>query len=424
LYLNGKVVNREMMSKQTILSLALLGASLGALSGCGGGDGGASNVSLGGTTPTPTPTATATPVAITGVQQTAAVATFDTPWAMTFLPDGRMLVTQRNATGALSVVTTDGLVVPVTGLPDNIGVLDVELSPDYASTGRIFFSYMIRDLSAPRVGRAKDEPTLFPERMAVARARLVLGRSDAQLQTVQVVFQQDPTIVAYVGSGEPGGRLAFSPSGQDLYITSGDRQELDKTFLFSTTNTLGKIIRIHPDGSIPADNPFVGTAGAKGEIWTLGHRNHYGLAFAPDGQLWSSEMGPKGGDELNLVKRGLNYGWPAVSNGDNYDGSSIPDHAPGDGFEAPKVDWTPVIAPSGMIFYSGNVFADWKGDILITGLQSHGIVRVRTAGETAKEVQRVDLGTRIREIEQGPDGALWVLTDGKAGELRKLTPVF
>lgn len=412
------------MGKQGILALALLGVSALALSGCGGSDAGGSNVSIGSPSPSPTPTATPTPKAITGIQQSAAIATFDAPWAMTFLPDGRMLVTQRSATGALSVVTTEGLVVPVTGLPSNIGVLDVELSPDFVSTGRIFFSYMIRDLTAPRVGRAKDEPGLFPERMAVARARLVIGRSDAQLQDLQVVFQQDPTIVTYVGSGEPGGRLAFSPSGQHLYITSGDRQELDKTLLFSTANTLGKIIRIHPDGSIPTDNPFVATVGAKGEIWTLGHRNQYGLAFAPDGRLWSSEMGPKGGDELNLVKTGLNYGWPAVSNGDHYSGDIIPDHAPGDGFEAPKISWTPVIAPSGMIFYSGNVFADWKGDILLTGLQSHGIVRVRVTGETAQEVQRVDLGTRIREIEQGPDGALWILTDGTAGELRKLTPQF
>jgi glucose/arabinose dehydrogenase len=250
------------------------------------------------------------------------------------------------------------------------------------------------------------------------------GTTGPELSNVVTFFRQDPAIVAFDGSGEPGGRMAFSPDGRYLFLTSGDRQELDASFLFDLSNTLGKILRFNRDGSIPADNPFAASATAKKEIWTIGHRNHYGLAFTRDGLLWSSEMGPKGGDELNIVKPGLNYGWPAVSNGDNYVGPPIPDHAPGDGYEAPVISWTPVIAPAGMIVCKGKLFADWSGDILLTGLQSRGIVRVRPMGTTATEVQRLDLGTRVRDIAEAPDGSLWILTDGPSGELRRLSPVF
>jgi glucose/arabinose dehydrogenase len=365
---------------------------------------------------------------VTGVTQSAAVATFDSPFALSFLPDGRMLVTQRSSTysiaDGMSLVTQAGVVTKVAGLPTSIGMLDVKLAPDYASSGMIYFSYMVQDTTAARTGRGAGDATLFPQRVEVARGKLTIVSGQATLSGTQVIFRQNPTIVSLAGSGEPGGRITFSPNGQDLYISSGDRQELDPTFLFATSNNIGKIIRIHPDGSIPTDNPFVSTAGALGEIYTLGHRNPYGLAFAPDGTLWESEMGPMGGDELNVIKPGLNYGWPAVSYGDNYDGSPIPKPAAGDGYEASKLWWTPVIAPTGMIFYSGDVFGDWKGDIILTGLQSQGLVRVRVTNGTAKEMQRISLGARTRDIAQAPDGSLWVITDGATGQLKKLTPVF
>ena len=237
-----------------------------------------------------------------------------------------------------------------------------------------------------------------------------------------VLWRQAPKIVSLPGSGEPGGRMAFSPDGRYLFVTAGIRQEFAPAQ--DLAGTLGKIIRLNADGSVPGDNPFSGKAGALPEIWTLGHRNAYGLAFDASGRLWSSEQGPRGGDEFNAVVAGGNYGWPNVSNGDHYDGGVIPDHTPGDGFLAPAVSWSPVVAPAGMIFYSGSLFAAWRGDAILTGLQSAGIVRVRLNGGAATEVQRVSLGARIREVEQGPDGALWVLEDGPSGgRLLKLTPV-
>jgi glucose/arabinose dehydrogenase len=341
------------------------------------------------------------------------------------LPDGRFLITQRSATGGLNIVTQDGAITPISGLPTNIGVLDVELAPDFTTSHMIYFSYMVRDTSEPRVGRAKDDLTTFPERMMVARATLAEASGAASLSGVSEIFRQVPTICTFPGSGEPGGRIAFSPDGQKVFITSGDRQELDSTFLFSLDNNLGKTVRLNLDGSIPSDNPYVGTAGARGEIWTLGHRNQYGLIFIPDGRLIESEMGPNGGDELNVILPAKNYGWPAVSYGDNYGtGGPLPKPAPGDGFEPSPLTWTPVIAPAGMLLYKGDQFPNWKGDLLLTGLASKALVRVHIDGATATEVQRINVGARTRDIVEGPGGALWIITDGTAGELRKITPVF
>jgi glucose/arabinose dehydrogenase len=348
----------------------------------------------------------------------------DHPWALKVLPDGRILVTQRTAPGALSIVTPAGAVTAVTGLPGNVGMLDIELAPDFAASNVIYFSFMVRDLSALRIGRYESDPCCVPERMVVARARLVEGGSSASLSDLQEIFRQQPTITTYPDSGEPGGRITFSPDGRYVFITSGDRQEYDTRLLQTLANNIGCIVRIFPDGSIPPDNPFVSNAGARSEIWTWGHRNPYGLVFAPDGKLWSSEMGPMGGDELNLILPGRNYGWPVVSNGDFYDGTPIPDHSPGDGFEAPKESWTPVIAPAGMLFYKGDEFADWRGDIIITGLASKSLVRVRLNGTTASEVQRFDMGARTRDIAEGADGSLWIITDGSVGQLRRITPQF
>lgn len=409
--------------------MLLLGASCLALPGCGGG-GGASVTP----TPTPAPTPTPTPRAITGVTATP-VATFTAPWSMTFLPDGQMLVTERPPTpttllnptqsGSLRLVSTTGAVsAPIEGLPLNVGLLDVKLDPDYANNHLIYVSYMERDPSAPRVGRNAANAAVDPAGLALVRGTLRFTSSGAYFDGANTIWRQTPKIVSHPGSGEPGGRIAFSPDRRYLYLTAGDRQELDRNFLFALDNTLGKTIRLYPDGTIPSDNPYAGQAGAKGEIWSLGHRNAYGLAFDSAGALWSNEMGPMGGDEFNRIERGSNYGWPAVSYGDNYGGAPIPKPAAGDGYAMSAYWWTPVIAPADMIFYSGTVFADWRGDAIIAGLQSKGLVRVRTSGTTSTEVQRIDMGARIRAVQQGPDGALWVLEDQPSGRLLKLAPVF
>jgi glucose/arabinose dehydrogenase len=226
--------------------------------------------------------------------------------------------------------------------------------------------------------------------------------------------------VSLPGSGEYGAHLVFSPDGQYLFIVAGDRQEFEPAQ--DLGNTIGKIVRLKADGSIPADNPFVGVAGALPEIWTLGHRNPYGLAFNAAGRLWQHEMGPRGGDEFNLIEPGNNYGWPRVSNGSHYDGGDIPDHSPGDGFTAPVISWNPVIAPSDMIIYSGYLFSAWRGDAILGGLQYKGLIRVRFDGTSASEVQRILLNARIRAVAQGPDDSIWVLEDKPTGRLLKLVP--
>ena len=185
---------------------------------------------------------------------------------------------------------------------------------------------------------------------------------------------------------------------------------------------LGKLIRLEDDGSVPSDNPFVDQGGVAAQVWSLGHRNPLGLAFAADGKLWVHEMGPRGGDELNLIVRGANYGYPIVSDGDHYNFRDIPDHHTRPEFEAPKVTWTPVISPAGFIIYSGDLFPAWKGSGFIGGLSSEALIRVTFDGETAKEAERFDMGERIREVEQGPDGAIWLLEDGSDARLLKLTP--
>jgi len=211
--------------------------------------------------------------------------------------------------------------------------------------------------------------------------------------------------------------MAFAPD-TTLYVTSSERHQGAPAQ--DLTGTLGKIVRINRDGSIPVDNPFVATANARPEIWSLGHRNAYGLVFAADGRLFESEMGPEGGDEFNLVTRGANYGWRLVSEGN--DGEVLPRHSTRPDLAAPLVTWTPVIAPAGMIQYTGTRFVGWNGDFVLAGLVSQGLVRVRVGGTTAAEAARIALGARIREVEQGPDGAIWVLEDGGSGRLIRLDP--
>jgi len=410
------------MGRTIRTSFAFAGTcALLALVGCGSDQTNAPPQAIG-SAPTPGPTASP-PQPIVGISQGPAIAEFISPWGLAALPGETFLVTHDTDPGGLALVSSDGSRVEVSGIPENARLLDIAVDQGFLLTRQIFFTAIIRDPAAVRVGRGAADPELVPERMAAFRASLFDNGPTAHLSDVREIFRQIPTITTLPGSGEPGGRIAFGPSG-NLFITSGDRQELNAAFLHSLDNNLGATIRIRQDGSIPEDNPFVDTPGARPEIWSKGHRNHYGIGFATDGRLWSAEHGPLGGDEFNLILEAGNYGWPAVSNGSHYGGRDIPDHADGDGFVAPTITWTPAIAPGGMTFYRGRIFEDWQGDALITGLKSQAIIRVRVEGDTAEEVQRFELGARIRDIAEDPFGALYVLTDGSNGQLIKLEPEF
>ncbi len=383
---------------RTALILPLAAAI--ALAGCGDDDGGGST----GPTPTPSPSATASPTPpVTAVDQRV-VASFDNPWAMVFLPDGRLLVTEKP--GRLQLVTQAGVKTPVANVPrvtysGQLGLQDVVLDPGFATNARIWISYA--------------EPATGGQQLAVARATLNTSATP-RLDDVTVIWRATPATTG----GQLGARLAFAPDGRTLFVSSGERQQ--GTPAQDLSGTLGKIVRINLDGSAAAGNPFATTANARPEIWSLGHRNPYGLVFASDGRLFASEMGPAGGDEFNLIEAGRNYGWPRVSEGDNYDGSRIPRHATNTAFTAPLVSWTPVIAPGGVIQYRGTAFTGWTGDFLLAGLTQQGIVRVRVTGNGASEVARIGLGNRIREVEEGPNGSLWALRDGDGGALVALTP--
>lgn len=377
-----------------------------AVASCGGGGG--DNASGGGPTPAPTPTPTVTPTPApppTTNVSAATVATFDNPWAMVFLPDGRMLVTEKP--GRLRVVTQAGAIgTAITGVPAVVnngqgGLLDVALDPSHATNRRIYLSF-----AESGTGGAG---------LAVVRATLNANADGSgSLSDTTVIWRQAPK---NTDTRHFGGRMAFAPDGR-LFVTAGERHQGAPAQ--DLGGTLGKIIRINSDGTVPADNPFVATAGARPEIWSLGHRNPYGLVFTADGRLFESEMGPEGGDEFNLITRGANYGWRVVSEGN--DGEVLPRHSTRPDFAAPLFSWTPVIAPGGMIQYTGSSFVGWNGDFVLAGLVSAGLVQVRVSGTTATEVRRISLGARIREVEQGPDGSIWVLEDGAGGRLRKLTP--
>ena len=335
---------------------------------------------------------------------------FDEPWAMTFLPDGRLLVTEKP--GRLLIVTQDGQQsAPVTGVPDvdyggQGGLGDVILHPEFADNGVIYLSY----------AEAGDDDK---RGAAVARATLALNENGGALGDVQVIWRQYPKVT---GRGHYGHRLVFSPDGH-LFISSGDRQKFDPAQ--DMEGNLGKILRLNDDGSVPEDNPFFEQGGVTAEIWSLGHRNPLGVSFDADGRLWNHEMGPRHGDELNLVKPTLNYGYPLVSNGDHYSGEEIPDHDTRPDLEAPKAYWVPAISPAGMLIYDGDKFPEWQGNAFLGGLSSKALVRVEFNGENAREAERFEMGERIREVEQGPDGAIWILEDGRKnsqGRLLKLMP--
>ncbi|HYJ81911.1 MAG TPA: PQQ-dependent sugar dehydrogenase, partial [Allosphingosinicella sp.] len=341
--------------------------------------------------------------------QVAPIATFDEPWAMAFLPGPgpRALITEKK--GRLKLLWSDtGRVGEVKGAPQvdyggQGGLGDVVLHPDFARNRLVYLSWV-------EAGEGGNRGAV------VGRARFLEGSAGPRLEGLQIVYRQSPKLS---GRGHYGHRIAFGPDGK-LYVSNGERQEF--TPAQDMNANLGKVVRLNDDGTVPADNPFAKRGGVAAQIWSLGHRNPLGLAFDGSGRLWDIEMGPKGGDELNLVERGRNYGYPIVSNGDHYDGKDIPDHPTRPEFAAPKVWWTPVISPGDMIFYSGSAFPRWRGDILVAGLSSKALIRVDVEGASAREAERWDMGKRIREVEQGPGGSVYLLEDGEGGRLLKLTP--
>ncbi|UKE69893.1 PQQ-dependent sugar dehydrogenase [Xanthomonas cerealis pv. cerealis] len=336
-------------------------------------------------------------------------ATFNEPWAMSFLPDGSALISERGGT-LKRFDPASGRTGTVSGVPavdygGQGGFGDVLPHPGFAQNGWVYLSYA-------EAGSGDTRGAV------VARAKLTLdGNGGGALSQLQVIWRQQPKVS---GDGHYGHRLAFGPDGK-LWISSSERQKFDPAQ--DMNSNLGKIVRLNDDGSVPADNPFARRGGVAAQVWSLGHRNVLGLAFDANGQLWEHEMGPAGGDELNLIQRGANYGYPIVSNGDHYDGRPIPDHSTRPQFAAPKLSWTPVISPAGFVIYSGSAFPQWRGNGFIGGMSSQSLVRIEFNGETAREAARYDMGKRIREVEQGPDGALWLLEDGSRGRLLKLQPV-
>ena len=351
------------------------------------------------------------------------LAAVEYPWAIAQLPDGRLLITEKP--GRLRIFDNGTLSAPLQGIPktsyrerkqEQGGLLDVAVDPNFAQNRRIYFAF-----SEPAATQSPDQKETDDKRFggfldltdnmliggAVASATL----DGTALKDVQVIWRQNPKTI---GRGHFGHRIVFSKDGT-MFITSADRMRFDPAQ--DPNSNLGKVVRINADGSIPKDNPTAGK-----DIWSSGHRNMLSAAVHPaSGQLYVVEMGPLGGDELNVVQKGGNYGWPVVSNGDNYDKSPIPDHNTRQDFIAPIKTWTPVISPSGAQFYDGTLFP-WKNDLIIGGLSSMAVIRLTIDGNTLKNEERIDMKRRIRDVLQARDGALLVITDEKDGALLRLTP--
>jgi len=332
---------------------------------------------------------------------------FSSPFAIAFLPDGRLLVTEKP--GHLKLRATDGSVAEIAGVPATAqvgqgGLLDVEIAPDFAASRRIYLTY--------------SEPRAQGSSLALATA--TLGANS--LEKLRVIWR--------AGSDGPGGQfganIAFAPDGRSLFLSSGERQRF--TPAQDPDQALGKILHLTLDGKPAPGNPQgnsgASAGGVRAATWSSGHRNPYGLAFDSAGRLWEIEMGPRGGDELNLILPGKNYGWPIVSNGDNYSGQPIPDHPSRPDLEAPKLWWNPSISPGGLLLYSGTMFPAWKGSAFIAALSGEALIRVRLDGDTATPADQWKMGMRIRDIAQAPDGAIWLLEDGKGanGRLFRITP--
>jgi len=331
------------------------------------------------------------------------------PWSIAFLPDKRLLVTERP--GRMRIVEPGGrLSAPVAGAPavrasGQGGLFDVVLDPDFARNRTLYCAFF-----EPRRGGAG---------LSVARARLELKGGGGTLRDVKVLFRAEPTLS---GDANIGGRLVVQ--GKDLFVTVGDRFTA-RDQAQSLASDLGKVVRIRTDGSIPPDNPFAGTRGARPEIWTLGHRNAEGAAIDPaSGQLWTVEHGAKGGDEINVIRKGRNYGWPVITYGVDYSGARIGVGAHKAGMEQPLYYWDPSIAPSGMAFYTADLFPAWKGDLFIGALKGRRLSRLvlEDGRVTAEEPLAGELHKRIRDVRQGPDGALYLATDEAGGQVLKLVP--
>jgi aldose sugar dehydrogenase len=366
------------------------------------------------------------------------VANFDLPWRLAFLPDGRMLVTEK--VGHLDLVTQAGARTEVGGVPPvyyqgQNGLLGVFLSPHYATDHNIYLTYV--------------EPHEYGGSFAMGRGQLTFTGDRARLTGFEVLWRQMPS----GKGGQPGGQIAFAPDGNSLFLTVGERQRM--TPAQDINQPEGKILHLTLDGKPAPGNPFADQKGAQtiplidppanteaaktapvvstytfpgpnltpAETWTTGHRTPYGLAFGPDGRLWEAEHGPKGGDELNLIEKGKNYGWPLTSYATNYDGVPIasPDTRPD--LAKPVIYWTPVITPGNLMFYKGTVFPQWNGSALMSGLETMTINRIVFDGKGgAKPAERWPVGHRIRDIEEGPDGSLWALEDSNPGALFHITP--
>jgi glucose/arabinose dehydrogenase len=343
---------------------------------------------------------------------TEVLGTFDEPWAMAFLPgSNQALISERGGrlvlwsrTGSASAATA------VAGTPTvdhggQGGLGDVIAHPDFARNRTVYLSWV-------EAGEGETRGAV------VGRARLSGPGSPPRLEGLQVIWRQSPKVT---GRGHFGHRLALR--GGYLFITNGDRQKFDPAQ--DPGQHLGKIVRLREDGSTPPDNPWAARGGVTAQLWTSGHRNPLGLAFDSSGRLWSHEMGPEGGDEFNLIERGANYGYPIVSNGSHYGGRDIPDHPTRPEFRAPLISWNPSVSPAGLMIYSGRLFPEWRGDAFMGALSGESLLRIDLDGARAREAARWPMAARIREVEEGPDGAIYVLEDereGAGGRLLRLTP--
>lgn len=334
-------------------------------------------------------------------------ASLDHPWGLAFLPDNRFLVTERS--GRLRIVTADGVLSdPISGLPDirdegQGGLLDIALGSDFSESGLVFFTY--------------SEPGPDGSSTALARARLDL--TSMSLNEVKVLFSQQPKSA---GGRHYGSRIVLARDGS-IFITTGDRGQRDR--VQNPKINRGQVIRLKQDGTIPSDNPFVGVPSHRPEVWSLGHRNPQGATLHPTtGELWTVEHGARGGDEINIPRAGRNYGWPVISYGRHYSGQSIGEGTHKDGMEQPIYYWDPSIAPSGMTFYTGDVFPAWKGNLFVGALRDQVLVRLSVRGEQIVDEERIltELEERIRDVRQGPNGYLYILTDSPNGKLIRLTP--
>ena len=338
---------------------------------------------------------------------------FDEPWAMAVLPGTSMLFLTEKAGTIKFIDAATYRQGTVTGIP----------TVDYGGQGGLGEIAFLRSESASTVSRRTIFLTWVEAGKAgtrgavMGKGTLVCEEADAcRIDGLTVIWRQDPKVT---GRGHFSHRIAFSSDGKTLFLASGERQKF--TPAQDLSNNLGKVLRLNLDGTPAVGNPFADKGGVSAQIWSYGHRNILGLQFDASGQLWGLEHGPAGGDELNLVKPGQNYGWPLVSGGDNYDGSPIPRNATRPDLAGPAISWTPVIAPGDFIFYSGKLWPEWKGQALIAGLGYPGLVRVKIDGARGAEQARYPLGKRIREVREAPDGSLLLLEDGAAGRLLRLT---